>query len=88
MELGQEGIPEDWQPRYIRWARLCLLNMQIARCAWKEMSRASSAKSVRRSQNVKVSRILLLQTAAEPYMLLVYMWGNLSYQRSTIFLSK
>ena len=56
-ELGQDRFPADWEPRYIRWARLRLPNLQIARCAWKEKSRASSADSVRRSRNVKVNQI-------------------------------
>src|SRR6201996_313769 len=58
-ELGQDRVPVDWVPRYIRWARLRLPNMQIARCAWKETSRASSADRVRRSRNVKVGRNVL-----------------------------
>jgi hypothetical protein len=29
-ELGQDGIAADWEPRYMQWACLCLLNMQIA----------------------------------------------------------
>jgi hypothetical protein len=48
-ELRQEGIPEDWQPRYIQWAQLCLLNMQISCCVWKETVHASSAESICRS---------------------------------------
>ena len=53
-ELGPDGIPVDWQPRYMRWARLRLPNLQIARCTWKETSRASTIEG-RRSRNVKVS---------------------------------
>ena len=54
-ELGPNGIPADWQPRYMRWARLRLPNLQVARCAWKETSRASAIECGRRSRNVKVS---------------------------------
>ncbi|KAI9467136.1 hypothetical protein BJY52DRAFT_1111656 [Lactarius psammicola] len=50
---GQRGLPEDWEPRCIRWARLRLPNLQVARCAWKETERASATESVRRSRNVK-----------------------------------
>ena len=84
-ELGQDRFPTDWEPRYIRWARLRLPNLQIARCAWKETSRASSAESVRHSRNVKVGRIALLQVAAsDPFP--VYMGGKRSHRRSAILL--
>jgi hypothetical protein len=53
---GHGGSPLDWQPKYIHWACLRLLNMQVARCAWKEMAHMSSADRVRRSRNVKVSQ--------------------------------
>jgi hypothetical protein len=53
---GRSSSPSDWQPKYIRWARLRLPNMQVARCAWKELARMSSAERVRRSRNVKVSK--------------------------------
>lgn len=29
-ELGKDGIPLDWVPRYMQWAQLRLPNMQIA----------------------------------------------------------
>ena len=54
LDSGRGGVPLDWQPKYIRWARLRLPNLQVARCAWKEMMRNSSAKRVRLSCNVKV----------------------------------
>ena len=54
LKSGPE-IPDDWEPRCTRWARLRLPNLQIARCAWKETERASAAERVRRSRNVKVS---------------------------------
>ncbi|KAH8989748.1 hypothetical protein EDB92DRAFT_1799512 [Lactarius akahatsu] len=64
---GQRGLPEDWEPRYIRWARLQLPNLQIARCAWKETERASAAESVRRSRNVKVKcAYALISVWSEP----------------------
>ena len=47
-------LPLGWHPRYIRWAHLRLPNLQIARCAWKETARMSSAERVRRSRNIKV----------------------------------
>jgi hypothetical protein len=55
-ELGQDGIPTDWVPRYMQWARLRLPNMQITQCAWKETSHMCSADSVCCSCNMKVSR--------------------------------
>ncbi|KAH9012701.1 hypothetical protein EDB84DRAFT_1278534, partial [Lactarius hengduanensis] len=54
-DTDEGQVPLDWQPKYIRWARLRLPNMQIARCAWKEVARARSTESVRRSRNVKFS---------------------------------
>ena len=57
--LSELGVPIDWVPRYIQWARLCLPNMQITRCMWKEPSCMSSAECVRCSHNVKVSCIVL-----------------------------
>ena len=56
-ESQQTGwrIPDNWEPKYIRWARLRLPNLQIARCVWKETERAFTAERVRRSRNVKVS---------------------------------
>ena len=53
-QTGQR-IPDNWEPKYICWAQLCLLNLQIACCAWKETERAFAAERVRRSCNVKVS---------------------------------
>ena len=46
LDSGRGGVPSDWQPKYIRWARLRLPNLQVARCAWKEMMRNSSAERV------------------------------------------
>jgi hypothetical protein len=54
------GSPSDWQPRYVRWARLRLPNRQVARCAWKETARMSSAERVRRARNVKVRKCFTL----------------------------
>jgi hypothetical protein len=45
LESGH-SLPDDWEPKYTRWARLQLPNLQIARCAWKETERASAAESV------------------------------------------
>ena len=51
-QTGQR-IPDNWEPKYIRWARLRLPNLQIACCAWKETERAFAAERVRRSRNVR-----------------------------------
>jgi hypothetical protein len=87
-ELGQDGIAADWEPRYMRWAHLRLPNMQIARCPWKETSRTCSAESIRCSRNVKVGRTVWHCAALDSYTFPVYVWGNLPYQRSAIFLLK
>jgi hypothetical protein len=58
-ELGPAGVDDDWQPWYIRWARLQLPNLQIARCAWKETSCASSIERGRCSRNMKVTQFVL-----------------------------
>jgi hypothetical protein len=54
-ELGDNGIPVDWQPRYMQWARLQLPNLQIARCLWKETSWEHAVEGGQHSRNVKVS---------------------------------
>ncbi|KAF8256448.1 hypothetical protein EI94DRAFT_1775290 [Lactarius quietus] len=58
-ESEHRELPVDWQPRYIRWARLRLPNMQIAHCAWKETVRMCSAGCVRQSRNVKHAYVLI-----------------------------
>jgi hypothetical protein len=87
-ELGQDGIAADWEPRYMQWARLHLLNMQIARCAWKETSHTCSAQSICCSCNMKVGQTVWHCAALDSYAFPVYVWGNLLYRRSAIFLSK
>lgn len=56
-ESQQTGrrLPDNWEPKYIHWARLHLPNLQIAHCAWKETEHALNAEHIRRSWNVKVS---------------------------------
>jgi hypothetical protein len=87
-ELGQDGITADWEPRYMQWARLRLPNMQIARCTWKETSHMCSAESICCSRNVKVGRTVWHRAALDSYAFPVYVWGNLPYWQSAIFLLK
>lgn len=54
-QLTDRRLPDDWEPKCIRWARLRLPNLQIARCAWKETEHSLGAERIRRSRNVKVS---------------------------------
>ena len=58
--LEQSDLPADRQPRIIQWACLQLPNLQVARCAWKETACVSAAERVRRSCNVKVSSLTVL----------------------------
>lgn len=54
-QLTDWRLPDDWEPKCIRWARLRLPNLQIACCAWKETEHSLGAERIRRSRNVKVS---------------------------------
>ncbi len=73
LESEQGGVLLDWQPRYICWACLRLLNMQITHCAWKEMACISSAECDRRSCNVKVRGISVKLTFT-PYLYSLLLW--------------
>jgi hypothetical protein len=81
-------LPPDWHPRYIRWARLQLPNLQIACCAWKETAHMSSAEHVCRSCNVKV-RHYTLRCAVGVYVpLYSSLWGGPSVSAKYSFSSE
>ncbi|KAF8260469.1 hypothetical protein EI94DRAFT_1610749 [Lactarius quietus] len=52
-ELRQGALQVDWVPKYIRWARLRLPNLQIACCVWKENSRKTAVALLHFSRNIK-----------------------------------